>query len=133
MLFTGPVVLTSISLSESEIAMITARYHVVRWSGAGTVDTETLGKARAMLVSSQGGLNGLDLGLCPRLGLVHCFGAGYEGIDFAALASRGIRISADGGAHSAIVADHALALWLAGLRRVIDHDRARAAGAVRCD
>jgi len=119
-----PVVLTALPLAESEIALIASRYRVVLWSTAHQADVATLGTVRAIVVGGQSGLGGLDLDLCGSLGLVHCLGTGHDGIALAALAARGVRVSSAGGVHSAIVADHALALWLASLRRVVAHDQA---------
>jgi glyoxylate reductase len=54
----------------------------------------------------------------PQLGAIVCFGTGYDGIDLAAAASRGIAVGHSPGANAASVADVAMTLMLAALRRL---------------
>jgi phosphoglycerate dehydrogenase-like enzyme len=56
-------------------------------------------------------------------------GVGTDSIDVAAAARRGIAVCTTPGVNSASTADHAVALMLAALRRVPEHDRAVRAGA----
>lgn len=56
----------------------------------------------------------------PNLRLVAVPGAGYEHIDVAAARRRGITVANAGDAHSADVADHAVALTLASIYRLPD-------------
>ncbi len=55
-------------------------------------------------------------------------GVGTDSIDVAAAARRGIAVCTTPGANAASTADHAIALMLAALRRVPEHDRAVRAG-----
>lgn len=58
----------------------------------------------------------------PVLGLVCCIGSGYEGVDLAAAAGRGIVVTNSGGANAAAVADFAVGLLLASVRRIAEGD-----------
>jgi lactate dehydrogenase-like 2-hydroxyacid dehydrogenase len=59
----------------------------------------------------------------PGLGLIACYGTGYEGVDLAAANARGIAVTHGRGVNAASVADHAMALVLATVRRVGQGDR----------
>ena len=64
----------------------------------------------------------------PRLRLIQKIGVGVNTIDRAAAAARGIAVANMPGSNSQAVAELALALMLAVLRRVVDLDRATRAG-----
>ena len=59
----------------------------------------------------------------PNLGIVAMMGAGYEGIRVDQLFARGLEVTNAAGANADDVADHALALLLGLIRRVVDGDR----------
>ncbi len=59
----------------------------------------------------------------PNLGLICCYGTGYEGVDVVAAVRRGIQVTHSPGANAAAVADHAIALLLAASRRIVMADR----------
>jgi len=59
----------------------------------------------------------------PKLGLIVCYGTGYEGVDLAAANARGIAVTHGRGANATSVADHAMALVLSIVRRVGQGDR----------
>jgi lactate dehydrogenase-like 2-hydroxyacid dehydrogenase len=52
----------------------------------------------------------------PSLGLVACIGSGYEGVDLAAAAARGVAVTHSPGANASSVADIALGLLIASVR-----------------
>lgn len=54
----------------------------------------------------------------PNLRLIVVPGAGYENIDVAAASERGVTVANAGDAHSADVADHAVAMTLASIHRL---------------
>lgn len=64
----------------------------------------------------------------PNLRLVANYGVGYDSIDVAACAARGVMVSNTPGVLDAAVADLTLALILATRRRVVSGDRAVRAG-----
>jgi phosphoglycerate dehydrogenase-like enzyme len=65
---------------------------------------------------------------CPSLRLIARVGVGYDAIDVAAASAAGVSVTTTPGANSSSVADHALALILAVIRRVAEQDAAVRAG-----
>jgi len=64
-----------------------------------------------------------QLSLAPSLRVLARYGVGYDAVDVAAAAARGIVVTNTPGANSEAVADHTLALTLAALRSVVAGDR----------
>lgn len=64
----------------------------------------------------------------PKLGLIACFTAGYDGVDLAWARGRGLKVSHSPGVNSEDAADHALGLILAAWRRIAEGDRVLRAG-----
>lgn len=58
----------------------------------------------------------------PQLGLVACYGTGFEGVDRAAAAARGIAVTHAGDANAAAVAEFAMGLLLAATRDILQGD-----------
>lgn len=77
---------------------------------AGTID--------AVLTRGPLGLSATEITALPALQIICVIGAGYEQVDLAAAAARGITVTNGAGANAAAVADHALALLLALLRDI---------------
>ena len=69
----------------------------------------------------------------PKLKLICCFGSGHEGVDVAEAERRGIEVTNTVGANAATVADLAVALLLASIRKVVAADRITRAGKWRGD
>jgi phosphoglycerate dehydrogenase-like enzyme len=61
---------------------------------------------------------------CPELRLVARVGVGYDAIDVAAATAAGVAVTTTPGTNASSVADHALALMLAVLRRIAAQDAA---------
>lgn len=74
-------------------------------------------------------LSGEDLTGAPRLRLVHKLGAGVNTIDVDVATARGVAVANMPGANAASVAEGAVLLMLATLRRLPELDRATRAGA----
>jgi phosphoglycerate dehydrogenase-like enzyme len=68
------------------------------------------------------------LDAAPRLRVIARVGVGTDSIDLGAAARRGIAVCTTPGANTAATADHTVALMLAAIRRVPQHDRAVRAG-----
>lgn len=97
------------------------RYKVV------TGDAESK-SAKAIITVGTMSADGAYMDARPELGLICCLGSGYEGIDIAAAAKRGIKVTNTVGANAPMVADHAVALLLASVRQVVTGDRLVRAG-----
>jgi lactate dehydrogenase-like 2-hydroxyacid dehydrogenase len=67
----------------------------------------------------------------PKLGLIACLTAGYDGVDLAWAAGRGLKVSHSPGVNVEDVADHAMGLILAAWRRIAEGDRLVRAGSWR--
>jgi lactate dehydrogenase-like 2-hydroxyacid dehydrogenase len=69
----------------------------------------------------------------PKLGLIACFGTGFEGVDRAAARARGIVVTHAGDTNSTAVAEFAMGLVIASARGIIRGDRYARAGRWRGD
>src|SRR5882757_9796791 len=77
-----------------------------------------LGGIRAMITAGGTPLGAEAMDMLPKLGAIVCYGTGYDGIDLAAAAERGIAVGHSPGANAASVADIAVTLMLAAVRRL---------------
>lgn len=79
-------------------------------------------------IAGTGPITAAHLAAAPRLRLIARYGVGVDAVDLAAAARRGVAVTNTPGANSGAVADHAVALMLALLRRVLTGDRRVRAG-----
>jgi hydroxypyruvate reductase len=104
---------------------IAGRFDVLRlWteSEPDAAIRERGGNVVAMLTT---GLDRIDAALMdrlPKLRLIVAVGAGYEGVEVSAAKRRGITVANAGDTHSGDVADHAVALTLAVIQRIVPND-----------
>lgn len=77
---------------------------------------------RIVLTRGATGLRADEMAALPKLELVCSLGVGYENIDLAAAASRGIIVTNGPGANAVSVADHAMALLLGAARHLPQAD-----------
>jgi hydroxypyruvate reductase len=83
---------------------------------------EQLSSIRAMITAGGTPLGGAMMDTLPKLGAIVCYGTGYDGVDLAAAASRGIAVGHSPAANAAAVADLAVTLMLAVTRRLLPAD-----------
>src|SRR6195952_2015767 len=83
---------------------------------------EQLSEIRAVLTAGGSPFSAETMDLLPKLGAIVCYGTGYDGIDLAAAAKRGIAVGNSPGANAASVADIAMILMLAVTRRLLVAD-----------
>ncbi|WP_406705800.1 NAD(P)-dependent oxidoreductase [Sodalis sp.] len=95
----------------------------------GPVEDEVFDAAAIDVLLTIGslGISAQEMDKLPALRLICCLGVGYERVDLAAAAARGIRVTHGRGTNDTSVADHAMALMLALVRDIAPLDRA-----VRC-
>lgn len=79
---------------------------------------------RAVITNGSTGCFADEIAAMPQLGLVCAVGAGYENIDLAAAAARGIAVTNGAGTNDASVADHAMALLMSVVRGIPQADLA---------
>src|SRR3954464_2796233 len=83
---------------------------------------EQLADIRAMIAAGGRSLGGEAMDLLPKLGASVCYGTGYDGIDLAAAAKRGIAVGNSPGANAAPIAHIAMILMLAVTWRLLVAD-----------
>jgi hydroxypyruvate reductase len=83
---------------------------------------EQLATVRALITAGGTALGAAAMDQLPALGAIVCYGTGYDGVDLAAAASRGIAVGHSPGANAASVADIAVTLMLATTRRLLVAD-----------
>jgi hydroxypyruvate reductase len=79
---------------------------------------DQLADVRAMITAGGTPLGGNMMDLMPKLGAIVCYGTGYDGVDLTAAGRRKIAVGHSPGANAASVADIALTLMLAAVRRL---------------
>src|SRR5260221_5860619 len=83
---------------------------------------EQLSGIRAMITAGGTPLGGAMMDSMPKLGAIVCYGTGYDGVDLAAAAQRGIAVGHSPAANASAVADLAVTLMLAVTRRLLPAD-----------
>lgn len=129
----GRVLVTSRSFGaggvDFEAELRAAGYDVVRASPAHELtDLAPLLPDVEGWIAGTGPVTADHLALAPRLRVVARYGVGYEKVDVAAAAARGIVVTNTPGANSPAVAEHAVALLLSALRGIPAADRRVRAG-----
>ena len=84
--------------------------------------SEQLAGIRAMITAGGTPLSGAMMDTMPKLGAIVCYGTGYDGVDLAAAAKRGIAVGHSPAANAAAVADLAVTLMLAVTRGLLPAD-----------
>ncbi|MBR0753560.1 2-hydroxyacid dehydrogenase [Bradyrhizobium jicamae] len=77
-----------------------------------------LADIRAMITAGGTALTAEAMDTLPNLKAIVCYGTGYDGVDLAAAAKRNIAVANSPGANASSVADIALTLMLAAVRRL---------------
>ncbi len=123
-------ILALVRLNPERVAALTAAGYAVREGAKYPSRMEALRDAgdagdsvRAVLTNGRGGLSGAEMALLPKLELVCTAGAGYESVDLATAQSRGIAVANCPDANAPAVADAAMMLLLATVRRLREADR----------
>jgi len=107
--------------------ILEADYTVWRfWEGP---PIEAVNVIQAMVVAGEFPVDKTLAEALPRLGLIACFTAGYDGIDLEWARGRGLQVSHSPGVNEADVADHAMGLMLTAWRRILTGDHMVRTGA----
>jgi lactate dehydrogenase-like 2-hydroxyacid dehydrogenase len=83
---------------------------------------EQLSGIRAMVTAGGTPLGAAMMDMMPKLGVIVCYGTGYDGVDLAAAAQRKIAVGHSPAANASAVADLAVTLMLAVTRRLLPAD-----------
>jgi lactate dehydrogenase-like 2-hydroxyacid dehydrogenase len=107
---------------KAQLARFGERYELLNAAGQRpneVFSAEELANIRALITAGGSGrLAGDAMDMMPKLGAIVCYGTGYDGIDLAAAAKRDIAVGNSPGANAASVADIAVTLMLAAVRRL---------------
>src|SRR6478735_6360189 len=116
------------SLSPAHQAQVAAVYDVTYLPVPTPAEREALiaaqgGRFRAVLTIGSIGLTAAEIAAMPKLELVCCMGAGYEGVALEAARARGIATANGAGTNDDCVADHAFGLLISIVREFRKLDR----------
>lgn len=115
------VVLQIAAYGEEFLARVDREYGLIRAVAKdplALVPAEARLYIRALLTMGTVGATAELITALPNLGLICCFGSGYEKVDVAAARARGILVTHSPGANASSVADMAVTLLLASIRQV---------------
>ncbi len=107
------------------MARIGQRFELMDAAGKppGEVFTaEQLSGIRAMITAGGTPLGAAMMDTMPKLAAIVCYGTGYDGVDLAAAAQRGIAVGHSPAANASAVADLAVTSMLAVTRRLLPAD-----------
>ena len=126
-----PDLLLICPLFPATMAQLDAAYTVHRYDQAVDKDAFVAALADRVSAAATAGHEGMSVALmkrCPKLRIIACFGVGVDGIDVPAARKLGIAVTNTPDVLTECVADNALALVLATLRRTVFNDRFVRAG-----
>jgi len=127
-----PLVLLMCVLTPAQLARVEQHYRVIQASVAcDNVIRAHATDLRVVLTTGGVGLTAMQMNALPKLGLVCVLGTGYEGVDVAHARRHGISLGSSAGANADVVADHAMALLLAIVRRIRSYDKVARTGMSR--
>lgn len=120
-----PVVLMVPQLPAAFVAELAQDYELIGPLERSSREALPQGAARAEALLTIGGLptDAALIDALPQLRLIACYGTGYEGVDRAHAARRGIALTNAGDANADSVAEFALGLMLAATRDIALGDR----------
>ncbi len=107
------------------MARIGQRYELLDGAGKPPIETftmEQLASVRALITAGGQVIPSSVLDTLPSLGAIICYGTGYDGVDLAEAARRKIVVGNSPAANAAAVADLAMTLMLAVMRRLLPAD-----------
>ena len=110
---------------KSQMVRFSAHYELMDAAGKKPGDVfsaDQLAPIRAMVTAGGTPLGGEMMDLMPKLGAIVCYGTGYDGVDLKAAAARNILVGHSPGANASSVADIAMTLLLASVRRLVVAD-----------
>jgi lactate dehydrogenase-like 2-hydroxyacid dehydrogenase len=116
----GPVLIYS-RFPKTMMARIAERFDLIDAAGKPASEVfapDQLAGVRALITAGGSELGAAAMDQLPALGAIVCYGTGYDGVDLAAAATRGIAVGHSPGANASSVADIAVTLLLATTRRL---------------
>lgn len=116
----------TVLLSDPRLAGFSPALQAEGWRVARAWELADADRAEVRAIVFAGGmvLDPAILEALPKLGLIACVGAGYDGVDVPWCRAHGIEVTNAAGLNAADVADQAIGLMLAGWREILAGDRA---------
>jgi hydroxypyruvate reductase len=111
---------------KSQMTRIGEHYDLLDGQGKPPIETfsaEELKPIRALITPGGQPIAGSVFDTLPSLGAIICFGTGYDGVDLKQTKARGIAVGNSPGANANAVAEIAMGLMMASMRRLIIADR----------
>ncbi|CAN5692839.1 2-hydroxyacid dehydrogenase [soil metagenome] len=96
---------------------------------AQALDEATRDRITALVTMGSSRIDASVMDALPKIAVICCSGAGYDGIDLQEAARRGIAVSHSPSANAGSVADFAIGLMIASVRRIVSLDRYMHTGA----
>lgn len=122
-----PLLLVLVYLSEEHRALVSERFEMIyapnehlgadRSNGQAQIAARG-GDIRVVLTNGTNGLLAEEIQALPKLELICTVGVGHENVDLKAAGARGIPVCNAAGTNDDAVADHAMAILLAAIRRL---------------
>jgi glyoxylate reductase len=97
-------------------------------TGFGDDELERLGADALVLVNARRRIDGVTLGLAPRVRFVQLIGVGYDSVDLAAMSAAGVAVAYNPGVNRDGVAEHTVMLILASIKRLARSEQGARAG-----
>jgi lactate dehydrogenase-like 2-hydroxyacid dehydrogenase len=122
-----PLLLVLVFLSDEHRALVSESFEMIYAPNENLGADRTNGTAqiaargqdiRVVLTNGTNGLLASEIAALPKLELICTLGVGHENVDLAAATARGIPVCNAAGTNANSVADHAMAILLAAVRRV---------------
>jgi len=110
---------------KAQMARIGQRFELLDAAGKKPNETfpaEELASIRATIAAGGSRFGADVMDMLPKLGAIICYGTGYDGVDLKAAAARKIAVGHSPGANASSVADIAVTLMLASVRRLMVAD-----------
>lgn len=120
-----PTILSAMTMSPALHERLSEAYEVQKLpddSGPASIPVAAR-KARALITLGSLRTDAALMDALPELGLICCYGTGFEGVDRQAAAARGITVTNAGDANATSVAEFAVGLMLAASRDILVGDR----------
>jgi lactate dehydrogenase-like 2-hydroxyacid dehydrogenase len=116
-----PLLLVLVFLSEEHRALVSERFETIYAPNAGLGQAQIAARGadiRFVLTNGTNGLLAEEIARLPRLELICTVGVGFENVALDAAGARGIPVCNAAGTNDDAVADHAMAILLAAIRRI---------------
>jgi glyoxylate reductase len=121
-----PAVLLGVRVPDEFLQRLASRYAVLGplpppfSEAVAALPAADAQRVRVLITMGSVSTTGASLAYLPALGLVSCIGSGYEGVDLAAARERAIVVTHGPGTNASSVADVAMGLVIASVRRLFE-------------